>query len=316
MSNVIEIDDLTFNAEVGQPMSFYGALSGKELPGIDLSFRLDDPEDIETIERLHAQETIQVSDPFVGQIYPASFRMVLHSYTQGQPMHSFTCKIRAIDLAPEFTVLDIAGEQYSVLASYEQVVTEQGQKGVSRSILLRLTPDQFVKVQSLLNQSEVSIRRVGVDEISLLVRPGFSMFWSEHVESGVTFYKQIVRFIYPANFPPQGPILALKIERDILYQMVIGLFARFQHLTNELVESGTLSDEKRARLFDDDLFGGNWSKLLDEQGTREIGKQMYRVADAQEELGQEIACDQKLADITLSHLTEDSSAVIEGADNP
>jgi hypothetical protein len=307
MSNVIEIDGLPFDAEVGQPLSFYGVLSGKELPGIDLSFHLDDPEDIETVERLNAQETVQVSDPFIGQTYPASFRRILHSYTQGRPVHSFACEIRAIDLAPEFKVLEILGEQYSVLASYEQAVTEQGQKGISRSILLQLTSDQFVKVQSLLNQSELSIRRVGVDEISLLVRPGFSMFWSEHVESGVTFYKQIVRLIYPANFPPQGPILALKIERDILYQMVVRLSARFYRLADELVETGAISDEKRTLLLQDKLFGDNGNVPLGERSVREIEKQRYCVADAQKELEEEIAVAQQLINIIMAHLVEESS---------
>ena len=280
MPNVIKINDVTLDVRAGRPTSFYGRLSDKTLPGIDLDFHVTDPQIVEAIEQLAPQKTVQVTDPFVGQTYPASFRLISHSYTSGQPQHYFTCEVRALDIAPEFTVLEIDGDEFPVLASREQVVTEQDQEGIYSVIVLRLTQAQFVAVQKLLSHDQLSIRRKGVDEKPLIVRHGSQMYWSKHVEDGETFYKQMVRLVHPSNFPSsKAPGIALVTEQDILFRMVMALSARFERLSDELIEAGVISDEKRALLLSD-----NWKELLDQQRIDEIAQQTYRVADAEDEL--------------------------------
>ncbi len=280
MPNVIKINDVTLDVRAGHPTSFHGKLSDKTLPGIDMDFHVTDPQSVVAIERLASQETVQVTDPFTEQTYPASFRLISHSYTSGQPQHYFTCEVRALDTAPEFNILEMDGDEFPVLASREQVVTEQDQEGIYRVIVLRLTQAQFVAVQKLLRHDEISIRRKGVDEKPLIVRHGSQMYWSKHVEDGETFYKQTVRLLHPSTFPSsKAPSIALVTEQNILFRMVIALSARFERLGDELVEAGVITNEKRALLFSD-----NWNELLDEQRTTAIKQEMYRVADAQEEL--------------------------------
>lgn len=280
MPNVIKINDVTLDVRAGRPTSFDGRLSDKTLPGIDLNFHATDPQIVEAIERLASQETVQVTDPFVGQTYPASFRLISHSYMNGQPQHYFTCEVRALDIAPEFNILEMDGDEFPVLASREQIVTEEDQEGIYSVIVLRLTQVQFVAVQKLLRHDELSIRRKGVDEEPLIVRHGSRMYWSKHMEDGQTFYKQLVRLVHPSNFPSgKAPGIALVTEQDILFRMVMALSARFERLSDELVEAGVLSDEKRALLLSD-----NWKELLDQQHIDEIAQQTHRVADAEDEL--------------------------------
>ncbi len=280
MPKVIQINDVTLDVRAGRPTSFYGRLSDKTLPGIDMDFHVTGSQIVEAIERLASQETVQVTDPFVGQTYPASFRLMSHSYTDGQHQHYFICEVRAQDIAPEFSVLIIGGDEFPVLASREEVVTEQDQEGIYRVIVLRLTQAQFVAVQKLLRHDELSIRRKGVDEKPLVVRPGSRMYWSKHTEDGQTFYKQMVRLVHPSNFPSgKAPGIALVTEQDILFRMVMALSARFERLSDELIEAGVISDEKRALLLSD-----NWKELLDQQRIDEIAQQTYRVADAEDEL--------------------------------
>jgi hypothetical protein len=190
-----------------------------------------------------------------------------------------------LDIAPEFKVLEIEGDTIPVMASREQVIAEQDQEAVIRVILLRLTQAQFLSLQKLLRRNELFVRRIGVDEKPLIVRPGgLGIFWSRHKEDGETFYKQIVRLIHPSNFPSsKAPGIALATEQNILFRMVMEFSARFERLTDELVDAGAISSEKRALLFSD-----NWNELLDEQRTTAIKWETYRVADAQEEFAQEI----------------------------
>jgi hypothetical protein len=280
MPNVIQINDVILDVRAGRPTSFYGRLSDKTLPGIDMDFHVTDPQTVEAIDRLASQETVQVTDPFVAQTYPASFRLISHSYMGGQPQHHFTCEVRALDMAPEYNVLEIDGDEFPVLASREQVITEQDQEGIYSVIVLRLTQAQFVTVQRLLHHDELSIRRKGVDEKPLIVRHGSRMYWSKHMEDGETFYKQMVRLAHPSNFPSsKAPGIALVTEQDILFRMVMALSARFERLSDELVKAGAISDEKRTLLLSD-----NWKELLDQQRIDEIGLQTYRVADAEDEL--------------------------------
>jgi hypothetical protein len=280
MPNVIKINDVTLDVRAGRPMSFYGKLSDKTLPGIDMDFHVTDPQSVVAIERLTSQEAVQVTDPFAEQTYPASFRLISHSYTSGQPQHYFTCEVRALDIAPEFNILEMDGDEFPVLASREQIITEQDQEGIYRAIVLRLTQAQFDTVQKLLSHDELSIRRKGVDEKPLIVRHGSQMYWSKHVEGSETFYKQTVRLVHPSTFPSsKAPSIALVTEQEILFRMVMALSARFERLGDELVEAGVISNEKRALLLSD-----NWNELLNEQRITAIKQEMYRVADAQEEL--------------------------------
>ena len=279
MPNVIKINDVALDVRAGRPMSFYGKLSDKTLPGIDMDLHVTGPQIAEAIKKLNSNETVHLTDAFVGQAYPASFRIMSHSYTNGQPQHYFTCEVRALDIAPEFNILEMDGDEFPVLATREQVVTEQDQEGIYRVIILRLTQAQFVVVQELLRRDEISIRRKGVDDKPLTVRHGSRMFWSKHVEDGETFYKQMVRLVHPSTFPSPKVGIAMIAEQDILFRMVMALSARFERLSDELVEAGVISNEKRALLLGDD-----WKELLDQQRINEIAQQTYRVADAQEEL--------------------------------
>jgi hypothetical protein len=276
----IKINDFVIDRTAGSPFTFYGALSEKTLPGIDLKFSVSGPSDIEAIEAIFSQEVVQVDDPFVGQSYQASIQLRTSSYVSGNITRHYIGQVQALDVAPEFSILEIEGDQFPVLATHESIIDEEERNGIVRDILLRLTPEQFLVVQGYLRNATLSVRRVGVDEQPILARQRSFAYWSQHVNDGVSFYKQIVPLIYPADIlPSRGPSLALRTDQDILSGMLQTLVIRFERLLDELVESNAITTEKRKLLLSDNL-----QDLLDSDHIDRINQQRWRVADAEAEL--------------------------------
>ena len=280
MSNSIQINDLSLNMRTGRPLSFYGKLSQQTLSGINLQFRVSTPEDIEVVENLLMLKVVQVNDPFAQETYSASF--VIHRWSEGNgyPGREYIGEVRALDKAPEYKAIAIEGEEFQVLAAHEQLIdVKLGQEGIIRNLLLQVTPSQFAAVQELFKREAkpLSIKRVGVDEQPITARFGGRMYWSKHIIDGETFYKQIVRFVEPADLPNEsGTGIALELDQNILFRMVLALTARFQRLTDELVASNMLSHEQQVALLNE-----NWKEMLDSHQSSQIMQDAYRVGDAE-----------------------------------
>jgi hypothetical protein len=287
MANSIQINDFSLNVRTGRPLSFYGKLSQRTLPGIHLQFRVSAAEDIEAVENLLTLKVVQVSDPFAQQTYPASF--VIHQWSTGNGYvgREYIGEVRALDKAPEYKTIAIDGNEFPVLVAHEEVIEiEQDQESIVRSLLLQLTSDQFATLQELRNSvtsQPLGMRRMGIDEQPRMVRFGGNMYWSKHTADGQTFYKQIVRLVEPADSPNgKGAVLALGLDQEILFGMVLALTARFQRLTDELVASNVLSSEQQA-----DLLREDWKGLLDSQQNSRIMQEAWRVKDAEQVLKEE-----------------------------
>lgn len=287
MSNSIQINNLSLNIGAGRPLSFYGKLSQQTLPGIHLQFRVSMPEDIEAVENLLTLKVVQVNDPFAQQTYPASF--VIHQWSTGNGHlgREYIGEVRALDKAPEYKAIAIESNEFQVLMAHEEVIDmKPDQESIFRSMLLQLTASQFATLQELFNSvapQPLSIKRIGIDEQPIIVRFGGRMYWSKHTNDGETLYKQIVRFVEPADLPNgKGGGLALELDQNILFRMVMALTARFQRLTDELVASNVLSREQQAALLNED-----WKELLGSQQNGQIMQDAYRVEDAEKALKEE-----------------------------
>lgn len=202
MPTTLLVNNFTLNPSSVHALPFYGKLSSKELPAMQISFHISGAKSVEAVENLLSQDTVQVNDPFTMQTYPASFQLLNSSYRNDPSERDYTCQITALDIAPKYDALEINGEVFPVLKSEESITTDQDQEGIYRVILLRLTYIQFATIEELLKRDEpLSIKRIGVDKQPLTVRSGSRMYWSKHTEDGEVFYKKIVRLVQPSNFP-------------------------------------------------------------------------------------------------------------------
>lgn len=276
--NFITINDIKLKTSVGRPITFQGKHSGTTLAGIDLDFPVYDQENIEEMEKLLKLDTVQVDDPFVNRTYKASVRIISSSYQEGRQERQYEAEIRELDTWPKFSILEIDRHKFSVLKYKE---TEHEDDVIGRYALLRLSKDQFGKLQELFKNKTVQIRRIDVDKKSITMKFMGMEFWSEHKEGRKAYYKQIVR-LFPSDYLPKHKLnLATFTELTSLAILVMSLSIRLEALINELVKNNILTGKKR-----DMLLQENWKKLLDKARKKEILKetnlQLCKVFDAEE----------------------------------
>lgn len=273
-NNSIRVNDFLFEKGAGRSITFHGKHSGKPLAGIDLNTSVF-KKDIEKVENLFTHEIVQVEDPFVNRSYQARLQKTSESYKQGAPFHHYSAEIREVDILPEFSVLDIDGNQFPVLKYSE---TDETNDAIGRHALLKLNDAQFKDLQNLFKRETIQIKRIGIDEKPISVCYGGAMLWSRHEESGSKYYKQIVRFM-PPDMPVSKVHIAYAPTQDALSRMVVSLSARFEALLDDLVQNKFITPNRQS-----DLVNKDWRDLVREDRLDEIIRELERVPDAEEEL--------------------------------
>ena len=277
--NFITINDVKLNTSAGRPMTFQGKHSGTTLSGIDLDFSVYGQENIKKMEKLLKFDTVQVDDSLVSRTYKASLRLISWSYQEGRQERHYKAEIRELDTWPKFNILEIDGHKLSVLKYKE---SEQEDDVIGRYALLRLSKNQFGKLQEIFKHKTIQIRRINVDEKPITMKFMGKTYWSEHKEGRKTYYKQIIR-LFPHDYLPKYKLnMATGTELISLTILVMSLSIRLEALINELAQNNILSDKKR-----DMLLQKNWKKLLDNTRKKEIVEetdlQLHKVLDAEEE---------------------------------
>jgi len=277
--NFITINDVKLNISTGCPITLQGKHSGTTLAGIDLDFSVYGQENIEKMEKLLKLDTIQVDDPFVNRIYKASVRLIFSSYQEGEQERRYKAEIRELDTWPKFSILEIDRNKFSVLKYKE---SECENDVIGRHALLRLSKDQFGKLQGLFKNKTVQIRRIDIDKKSITMKFTGVEYWSEHKEKGRIYYKQHINLFPPDYVPKYKLNVASGIIFNSLVIHVFSLSIRLEALINELVKNKIITDKKRST-----LLNKNWKKLLDKDRKEEIfdetNLQLYNVLDAEEE---------------------------------
>jgi hypothetical protein len=71
---MIEIDDLKIHENCGQPSTFQGKHSGRDLAQIDLRVRAAG-EQKDAIDALFEKKVVTIADPFAQRLYEGTFQM-------------------------------------------------------------------------------------------------------------------------------------------------------------------------------------------------------------------------------------------------
>lgn len=191
---MIKIDEHEIRDNLGEPTDSQGFFSNNSLAGIRLNLENMGEGDQQIIEDLTARGVVNVQDPFTGKAYRASIRQSFSRFTVGENTKSYVIEITELDMWPDIEELEIEGEKFKVI-KYEEFKVD-GEIG--RKAILRLSLDEFQLFRSMLSNTELGVRRGGVDEHPLSLRFGARMFWSEHEEDGEKYWKHIVR-LYPVE---------------------------------------------------------------------------------------------------------------------
>lgn len=251
---MIKVDEHEIREDLGEPFSSKSVFSNESLRGITFNFR-----DIHTrtqtiIEDLISRGTVNIHDPFSEKEYRASIRQSSNSFTVGEDTKSYVLETIEIDSWPSVEELEINGEQFTAI-QYEEFITN-GEIG--RKAVLQLSHEQFQSFRSMLSVTELSVRRIGVDDESLKLRFSGNMFWSEHEENDVKYWKQIVR-LYPIGMASSRMDIASDTVQQNLSSMVVHLSSKLNFLVSNLAESKVISEEAK-----EDLLGKNWRSKVDD----------------------------------------------------
>ncbi len=272
-TDAIVIDDVALGLEYGTPMTNEGKLAVRPLAGIDFEITVTGQQATEVIEGLTKRSEVDVRDPFANRAYRATMRLRQSSYQEGQPRRHYRFEVRELDTPPEVRLLEINGQQFTVLAYTESA----GDNGPSRQAVLRLTPDELSRLRQVIAEGKpLQVRRVDVDEQPFTARFGRYNYWSRHEEDGQEYYKQLIR-LYPIGEVKSKLKLdfAQGIPQDNLIEIVKGLSARFDLLLNALVEEGAITAERR-----DHLLGADWRDAVGPKRASELDWQTNAVRDA------------------------------------
>ena len=272
---MIKLDDVKFQDSAGAPFEYEGIHSGSRLAGMSMNVTVFTEDDISLVDGLIANSTVTVEDPFVGRSYQATLTRQSSSHTQGRPERRYHLEVKEVDEAPAFEVLEIEGHSFPVLRNRE---SDDGDV-IGIHILLRLTQEEFEKLQDLMKAGPIALRRIGIDDSPISRRLGGAIYWSSHQENSQTFYKQIVRF-YPEEHSPGRLSIASGQEQQALAEMVIALTARYEALLEILAESGHISKDNVDRLMTDD-----WRGLTEDARRILLVSKLTEVEDADLELG-------------------------------
>ena len=179
-----------------------------------------------------------------------------------------------MDVAPQFTMLEIEGHRFHVLKNTE----DQHDQVIGMHILLRLSEDEFLHFRRLLKPGPVAIQRIGIDENPIIRRFGGAQYWSSHNEGSQEFYKHIVRF-YPIDLSGARGSIASGNEQIAQSEMILALSARFEALVKMLTESGQISQENGEALMAEE-----WQGLIDDERKLTLRSILKEVDDAELEL--------------------------------
>jgi hypothetical protein len=182
----LRLDDTAFDRRTVRWREYKGIHSGRMLTALDLTITAIGPDDIQKIESLLAKEAITVSDPVQQRTYSASISLQSTSYEDGRPERHYTIEVRESDQIPSFEIIEIDGEEFTVLEYRE---TEDQDETVGRHVLLKLTGDGLAHLRDRVKPGPVQVKRKGIDESPMLLRYGGAMYWSRHEEAGEEFYR-------------------------------------------------------------------------------------------------------------------------------
>jgi len=272
----IGIGEFNFGRQNGEPFTYKGKHSGRELHGLKLEF--DVPKAIlAKVDALFDADEVDVADPFSSSRYRGKLRLKQTSYSDQSPTQHYVAEVREVDTWPSFDVLEINGKAFRVLRYVEGDSTGDF---VSRFAVLKLSEEELRALRELFDSDDVKIVRRGVDSSPLPVRFGGAQYWSVHEEGGVTFYKHIVRFFSRDDLPEKRPIpIAEGVVQDHLSEAAVGLRIRFEALVQELTSRGVLPAEKAAT-----ILAGDWMDLASSEHVREFAGAQRQVDDADEHL--------------------------------
>ena len=179
-----------------------------------------------------------------------------------------------MDKAKRFDILEIEGHQFQVLKNVADLHDEM----IGMHILLRLSPEEFLEFCRLLKPGPVNIRRIGIDEDSIVRRFGGAQYWSLHTEDSHEFYKQIVRF-FPLELPESRINIASRHAQNAHSRILLSLSERFETLAKILADNGHISQEEKMSLMDDE-----WEGLTDDERRIILRSKLSKVHDAESEL--------------------------------
>ena len=271
----IRIDDIEIAASEGRPFEFTGVHSGTELAAIDVRITVYSDAAVQTIEDLRKKDTVTVDDPFVERRYEATLTRKSYGYQEGRQERWYNFEVKEFDEAIPFKSLEIEGHTFAVIKNSE---TLRDDNVVGLNILLRLSSEEFLDFQRLLNLDSINIRRIGIDESPILRRFGGALYWSSHQDGSQRFYKQIARF-YPTDYRPGRGYFASGPGQRGHSRMILALSARYEALVNTLIENGQLSEESGKVLLSD-----AWQELIDDAREVMIRSKLTEVGDAEVEL--------------------------------
>ena len=269
----IKVDNIEFVLADGQSFEFTGVHARRELSGIDLDVTVSTQIEIQQIEELLKKKTVVVIDPFVGRQYESVLTQSSYSYQEGLPDRRFRFKVKELDKAKRFDELEIEGHFFHVLNNAEDL--HDGKIGMH--MLLRLSPDEFLRLRSLLKAGPVEIQRIGIDENPITRRFGGAQYWSLHTDDSQKFYKHIVRF-FPLGLPGTKLNIASGHEQNAHSEMLLALSARFETLVKMLAENNQIAQECSTSLLNDP-----WSGLIDDERKLILDSKFTRIKDAETE---------------------------------
>ena len=229
---------------------------------------------ISLVEELIEKGTVAVEDPFAARSYQATLTRKSSSYTQGRAERRYHLEVKEVDEALTFEVLEVEGNSFPVLRNRESADGDV----IGIHILLRLTQEEFEKLQGLMKAGPIALRRIGIDDSPISLRLGGGLYWSSHQEDSQTFYKQIVRF-YPEEHSPRRLNIASGQGQRALAEMVMALTARYEALLEILAESGHISRDNVDTLMTDD-----WRGLTEDARRILLISKLTEVEDADLEL--------------------------------
>ena len=271
---MIKIEEVQFRDSAGTPFVYEGVHSGSELAGLSMDVTAYTEDDVSLVEELIEKQTVAVEDPYAARLYQATLTRRSSSYTQGWTERRYHFEVKELDEVQAFEVLEIEGQPFQVLRNTESVDGD----AIGLHVLLRLSQDEFEKFQGLVKPGPIQLRRVGIDDSSIVRRFGSALYWSSHQENSQTFYKQIARF-YPEDLSSRGGNIAAGQGQRALSRMVLSLSARYEGLLKLLVDNGQLSRESA-----ETLMAEEWRGLIDDPRRVLLASKLTEVDDADAEL--------------------------------
>lgn len=191
-------------------------------------------------------------------------------------------------MTPSYQTIEIEGQPFHVIAEKEEEVDD----GTVVMVVIRLTLQERDKFRRLWQQAQQNavpngvavfhVCRIGVDPQPIEFLQGNYNWWSVHEEAGETYYKQVVRLLPPTQIPnaANDPGLTLRLDHEVLGDVVSDLAERFELLVDELAKSGAITPQMQSALTGEAL-----RDVLTDQGRlEEIRWRHRRVADAEHHL--------------------------------